>query len=119
MFYHLGASALFLNGVNLAWANWGTDFLKMEATGGGLPTYCAWEQATATPIAKPQSPQTPTATNPNSQTPIASPPTANPPTANPPMIAHPQLPPHRRRSVSSSKMVATRSVSSCSQSPTR
>ena len=118
MFYHLGASALFLNGVNLAWANWGTDFLKMEATGGGLPTYCAWEQATATPIAKPQSPQTPTATNP-SQTPIASPPTANPPTANPPMIAHPQLPPHRRRSVSSSKMVATRSVSSCSQSPTR
>ena len=35
---------LFLNGVNLAWVDWGTDFVAEPAT-AGAPAYCGWEEA--------------------------------------------------------------------------
>jgi hypothetical protein len=36
---------LFLNGINLGWIDWGTDFDGSAAHGHGLGTYCGWEDA--------------------------------------------------------------------------
>ena len=41
----VGAQPLFLNGLNLGWIEWGTDFDGGTSVGYGLNTYCGWEEA--------------------------------------------------------------------------